>query len=43
MLLKFMTADRVFNCIGTNYQVVMTVDLGYIYILSHDIAHVIYT
>jgi len=43
MLLKFMTADRVFNCMGTKYQVVTAVKLGYIYILKHDIAHVIYT
>jgi len=28
---------------GTKYQVVMAVELGYIYILSHDMAHVIYT
>jgi len=43
MLLKFITADRVFNCMGTKYQVVMTVELGYIYILCRDMDHVIYT
>jgi len=43
MLQKFMTVERVFYCMVTKYQVVMAVELGYIYILSHDMAPVIYT
>jgi hypothetical protein len=40
MMLKFMTADSVFNCMGAKYQVLMAVDLGCIYILSHDMARI---
>jgi hypothetical protein len=43
MMLQFITADSVFNCIGAKYQVLVAVELGFFYILSHDMAHVIYT
>jgi hypothetical protein len=42
MFLKVMTADRVFDY-GYGYQIQVAVELGYIYIISHDMVHVIYT